>query len=247
MSPSRSSSWTPASSGSPPRLGQHRGRAVDSEHRPADRLRHRDCDAAVPTASSTTGPSAPAPVRRRTGCPRSSAPTTPRRSPRMGRRCPRPHSPLSCSHGGEAPGFPVYPAPARVQTGADARAAGPTTRPGALATDALASEALSAVSGSSTADELDDARVRYLGRKSELKQALREVRDRESGMALNAARERVEEAASPPSRAGAAVPQPDADRGALDITLPGKALRRGHLHPDHADPQRGRGHLPRLA
>ena len=33
--------------------------------------------------------------------------------------------------------------------------------------------------------ELDEARVRYLGRKSELKQALREVRDRETGMLLN--------------------------------------------------------------
>ena len=61
-------------------------------------------------------------------------------------------------------------------------------------TDALVTEALSAVSGSSTAGELDDARVRYLGRKSELKQALREVRDRESGMALNAARARIEAA-----------------------------------------------------
>ena len=61
-------------------------------------------------------------------------------------------------------------------------------------TDALVSEALSAVSGSSTADELDEARVRYLGRRSELKQALREVRDRESGITLNAARERIEAA-----------------------------------------------------
>ena len=61
-------------------------------------------------------------------------------------------------------------------------------------TDALVTEALGAVSGASTADELDDARVRYLGRKSELKHALREVRDRESGMALNAARERIEAA-----------------------------------------------------
>ena len=31
------------------------------------------------------------------------------------------------------------------------------------------------------ASELDEARVRYLGRKSELAQALREVRDRETG------------------------------------------------------------------
>ena len=36
--------------------------------------------------------------------------------------------------------------------------------------------------------------MRYLGRKSELKLALREVRDRETGMALNAARQAIEEA-----------------------------------------------------
>ena len=48
----------------------------------------------------------------------------------------------------------------------------------------LESEAQSAIAGASTLDELDDARVRYLGRKSDLKQALREVRDPESGRIL---------------------------------------------------------------
>ena len=42
--------------------------------------------------------------------------------------------------------------------------------------------------------ELDDARVKYLGRKSELAQALRGVRDRESGMLLNGVRAKLEEA-----------------------------------------------------
>jgi len=100
-----------------------------------------------------------------------------------------------------------------------------------LDTDALVSEALSAVSGSSTADELDDARVRYLGRKSELKQALREVRDRESGMALNAARERIEAAVAARQ---AELERAELDRALgqeqLDITLPGEAQRRGRLH-----------------
>ena len=40
-----------------------------------------------------------------------------------------------------------------------------------------------------TVDEIEQVRVEYLGRKSELKLALREVRDRETGMALNAVRE----------------------------------------------------------
>ena len=57
---------------------------------------------------------------------------------------------------------------------------------------ALESEALSAIEASASPAELDDARVRYLGRKSELKQALRDVRDRETGMVLNAVRERLE-------------------------------------------------------
>jgi phenylalanyl-tRNA synthetase alpha chain len=100
-----------------------------------------------------------------------------------------------------------------------------------LDTDALVSEALSAVSDSSTADELDDARVRYLGRKSDLKQALREVRDRESGMTLNAARVEIEEAVA---ARRAELERADLARALgqeqLDITLPGEAQRRGRLH-----------------
>ena len=59
---------------------------------------------------------------------------------------------------------------------------------------ALREEALAAVAAASTAAALDDVRVHYLGRKSPLKLALREVRDRETGMALNAAREAIEQA-----------------------------------------------------
>ncbi|HET7857289.1 MAG TPA: phenylalanine--tRNA ligase subunit alpha [Gaiellaceae bacterium] len=98
-------------------------------------------------------------------------------------------------------------------------------------TDALVSEALEAVSGSSTVDELDDARVRYLGRKSELKQALREVRDRDTGMALNAARQRIEEAVAARQ---AELERAELDRALgeerLDVTLPGDVQRRGRLH-----------------
>ena len=55
-------------------------------------------------------------------------------------------------------------------------------------------EALKAIGASLSEAELDDARVQYLGRKSELAQALRAVRDRESGMLLNGIRARLEEA-----------------------------------------------------
>jgi phenylalanyl-tRNA synthetase alpha chain len=107
----------------------------------------------------------------------------------------------------------------------------------------LQQEAVAAVAAATGLDELDELRVRYLGRKSELKQALRQVRDRESGMALNAAREAIEAAVE--SRR-TELERADLDarlsEGAVDVTLPsaliaqldGAPLRarpRGHLHP----------------
>jgi phenylalanyl-tRNA synthetase alpha chain len=96
---------------------------------------------------------------------------------------------------------------------------------------ALETEALSAIAGASSPSELDDARVRYLGRKSELKQALRAVRDRESGQALNAAREAIERAVA---ERQTQLERAELDRSlsedSIDVTLPGTAYRRGHLH-----------------
>jgi phenylalanyl-tRNA synthetase alpha chain len=95
----------------------------------------------------------------------------------------------------------------------------------------LETEALSVISAASNEAELDAARVRYLGRKSELKQALREVRDRETGMTLNALREKLETAVA--EREGA-LRDRELGRVAeeqIDVTLPGERPRRGHLHP----------------
>jgi phenylalanyl-tRNA synthetase alpha chain len=97
-----------------------------------------------------------------------------------------------------------------------------------LDADALVTEALSAVSDSSTTEELDGVRVRYLGRKSDLKQALREVRDRETGMALNAARERIEQAVA--EREAALEAAAAVDGGPFDPTLPGEPIPRGAYH-----------------
>src|ERR671925_1800232 len=98
--------------------------------------------------------------------------------------------------------------------------------------EALEREAQSAIAGASTAAELDEVRVRYLGRKSELKQALRGVRDRESGMALNAVRERLEAAFEARE---AELERAELDRELteekIDVTLPGDQVRRGRLHP----------------
>ncbi len=97
--------------------------------------------------------------------------------------------------------------------------------------EALEREAQSAIAAADTAAELDEVRVRYLGRKSELKQALRGVRDRESGMELNALRERLEEAIAVRQREleQAELEQAFA-RDGLDVTLPGDRFPRGRLH-----------------
>jgi phenylalanyl-tRNA synthetase alpha chain len=95
----------------------------------------------------------------------------------------------------------------------------------------LETEALSAIAAAATLSALDGARVRYLGRKSDLKQALREVRDRESGQALNTLRERLEAAVE--ERRGR-LERERLDRALsteqVDVTLPGDAMPRGHLH-----------------
>ena len=96
---------------------------------------------------------------------------------------------------------------------------------------ALESEALSVISAASTLEELDSARVRYLGRRSELKQALRDVRDRETGMTLNAVRETLEQGIEE-RRTQLEGAQLDEllSAEAIDVTLPGTPVRRGHLH-----------------
>jgi phenylalanyl-tRNA synthetase alpha chain len=96
---------------------------------------------------------------------------------------------------------------------------------------ALETEAKSAIAAASSPEELEDLRVHYLGRKSDLKLALREVRDRDAGMALNAAREAIESAI----RSRSSVLEAEAvDRRLseeiVDITLPGEVVVRGHYH-----------------
>jgi phenylalanyl-tRNA synthetase alpha chain len=98
--------------------------------------------------------------------------------------------------------------------------------------EAYEREASAAVAAASSPAELDDARVRYLGRKSELAQALRGVRDRESGMLLNGIRERLEAAVAEREQL---LENEELDRRlrveVVDVTLPGQQLPVGHLHP----------------
>ncbi len=108
----------------------------------------------------------------------------------------------------------------------------------AMNPDDVQREALAAAAAAASLTELDEVRVRYLGRKSALKLALREVRDRETGMALNAVRETIE--------AAFAARQEVLERTELelrlatervDVTLPAELLGdlrprpRGTLHP----------------
>ena len=97
--------------------------------------------------------------------------------------------------------------------------------------EALEQAALAAVAAATSTDEIEAVRVEYLGRKSDLKLALREVRDRETGMSLNAARVRIEAAVD---ERDAELARAELDRRLADeradVTLPVHAFERGHLH-----------------
>ena len=96
---------------------------------------------------------------------------------------------------------------------------------------ALQDDALAAVAAAGSVDEIDAVRVEYLGRKSVLKQALREVRDRGTGMELNAVRERLEAAIAEREetlRRAELDVRLTGER--VDVTLPGTPYPRGRLH-----------------
>ena len=93
---------------------------------------------------------------------------------------------------------------------------------------ALESEARTAIAAAESEDALEELHVRYLGRKSPLKLALREVRDRETGMALNAARAAIEEAFG--ERKAALMAAARQHLEPFDVTLPGEPVSRGRLH-----------------
>jgi phenylalanyl-tRNA synthetase alpha chain len=91
-------------------------------------------------------------------------------------------------------------------------------------------EALAAIGRAVSETELNDARVRSLGRKSELAQALRAVRDRESGMLLNGVRDRLEEAVAARDADLRRLAFEAVAASGVDVTIPGERVRRGRLH-----------------
>ena len=92
-------------------------------------------------------------------------------------------------------------------------------------------QATAAIAAAATASEVEDARVRFLGRRSDLAQALRAVRDRESGILLNGLRARLEAAVATRRET---IERAELERlyadGGFDVTLPGEAPARGRLH-----------------
>ncbi|HEV7639369.1 MAG TPA: phenylalanine--tRNA ligase subunit alpha [Gaiellaceae bacterium] len=91
-------------------------------------------------------------------------------------------------------------------------------------------EALAAIAAALSEQELDDARVRFLGRKSDLAQALRGVRDRESGMLLNGVRSKLEEAVAAREAELVRLAYELAAEAGVDVTIPGTPVTRGRLH-----------------
>ena len=99
-------------------------------------------------------------------------------------------------------------------------------------------DALAALKGASTSEEVEGVSVSYLGRSSQLKQALRDVRDRETGMRLNAIRSTLESAiADKLAKLQAEELERRLSEERVDVTLPAELLgpvrprRRGSLHP----------------
>ncbi|HET6684545.1 MAG TPA: phenylalanine--tRNA ligase subunit alpha [Gaiella sp.] len=97
--------------------------------------------------------------------------------------------------------------------------------------EALEQAALAAVAAAASSDEIEAVRVEYLGRKSALPLALREVRDAENGRTLNAAKRRIESAVE--ERADS-LEREELDRRLaeerVDVTLPVDGYARGRLH-----------------
>src|SRR5581483_11154353 len=85
-----------------------------------------------------------------------------------------------------------------------------------------------AIAGATSVDELDRARVAYLGRKSDLAQALRGVRDPRTGALLNGIRRELEAAVAERERSLA---DEELERRlreeVVDVTLPGEELPLG--------------------
>src|SRR5882672_11770168 len=104
--------------------------------------------------------------------------------------------------------------------------------------DKLVSEATARFAAISDPAELERAKARYLGKSGAIPEAMKELarlapaQRREAGARINSAKDRIE-AALAARREALEAAQLDArlSEEALDVTLPGRGLSRGGLHP----------------
>lgn len=97
--------------------------------------------------------------------------------------------------------------------------------------DTYKTEALAAYEAASTFEELSAVNTRFTGRNAPLPQALRKVRDRETGQQLNDLRSELDDAEY---RASDRITNSQLSlrlAETVDVTLPGEELPLGHLHP----------------
>ena len=104
--------------------------------------------------------------------------------------------------------------------------------------DAILKEALAAFAGIDDADQLERAKARYLGKSGALTQLLKELSKLPSserpafGSRVNAAKEKLEAAlAEQRGRIDSLKLEASLRQEALDVTLPGRGLAVGGLHP----------------
>jgi phenylalanyl-tRNA synthetase alpha chain len=94
-------------------------------------------------------------------------------------------------------------------------------------------EARAAIVGAGTADELEQTRIAYLGRKSPLSEALRNARELEVAERAELNRTKLQLEALVEERR-AELDRAELDRALteelVDVTLPGEAIPRGHRH-----------------
>src|ERR671921_2298402 len=102
----------------------------------------------------------------------------------------------------------------------------------------LRSEALSAVASGDSSAALEDARVRYLGRSAELTEIKKSIGSlspearKEVGRSANLASREIEEnMEARRAEIGLAEREDRLRAEAVDVTLPGVSVPRGHLHP----------------
>lgn len=99
-------------------------------------------------------------------------------------------------------------------------------------------EALQAIAGAQTIQSLDDARVRYLGKKSAIMEAMKSLSEIDPaerpafGALINTTKESIEKALRDKKIILLQSEQrKKIEAEKIDVTLPGKGIRRGKIHP----------------